>query len=101
MDTLFLPPLWTEYSLYNVGGCLQGSLMSFHTFSTPKYELVWGLWDKTQIMKGNETVLNHFATNGVPLFIQVQDDTGFTLREIDIFYHRVEDAMRKVIQTGR
>ena len=97
IDTLFLPPLWTEYTLYQVGGCLKGDFWSHHELTWPTLKLVWDLWDRDSIIKANQSLVSHFEKNGVPLFVQVQDDNGFTMREINGFYSGVNLAMQKVL----
>lgn len=88
LDTLLEGEFWTEYSMYMTAACLKGDLYKHHYVGNPPVYFIMGIWSRKDIIKANET-LEATLKNGVPMFIQLQDDSGFSFEEIDAFYHKV------------
>ena len=67
-----------------------GNYFEYHSVAEPAVFFRWALWSRQAILKANATMDGFLAANGIPIFLQLQDNSGFTAEETEAFYIKFE-----------
>ena len=74
-----------------------GDYFDYHSVTESSIFFRWALWSRQAILRANKTMDNFLASNGVPIFLQLQDNVGFTAEEIEAFYDKFERKVAAVM----